>query len=113
MSADDRLFGVTLQVITQPFGEPENPDWFRGHPLWPDALKRGYAPPHNQEGWAEFDLNRGNTPWISEAEAFAMSDISDILYVGRSRGHWILSPYYGLLRWRWRNRAQAPPLRSL
>ena len=32
-----------------------------------------------------------------------MSDISDILYVGRSQGHWVLSPYYSLLRWRWLN----------
>ncbi|HRV96896.1 MAG TPA: radical SAM protein, partial [Anaerolineae bacterium] len=76
---------------------------YPGTPLWPDALARGYIPPPNQDGWAEFDLNRGNTPWISEAEANAMSDISDILYVGRSRGHWLLSPYYSLLRWRWLN----------
>ena len=76
---------------------------YPGTPLWPDALARGYVPPPSQDGWAEFDLNRGNTPWISEAEANAMSDISDILYVGRSRGHWLLSPYYSLLRWRWLN----------
>ena len=76
---------------------------YPGTPLWPDALERGYIPPPNQDGWAEFDLNRGNTPWISEAEANAMSEISDILYVGRSRGHWLLSPYYSLLRWRWLN----------
>jgi len=76
---------------------------YPGTPLWPDALERGYLPPPNQEGWAQFDLNRGNTPWISEEEAFAMCDISDILYVGRSQGHWLLKPYYGLLRWRWRN----------
>jgi radical SAM superfamily enzyme YgiQ (UPF0313 family) len=76
---------------------------YPGTPLWPDALERGYLPPQNQEGWAEFDLNRGNTPWITEEEAYAMCDISDILYVGRSQGHWLLKPYYGLLRWRWRN----------
>ncbi len=76
---------------------------YPGTPLWPDALARGYIPPASQEGWAEFDLNRGNTPWISEAEAKAMCDISDILYVGRSRGHWLLRPYYALLRWRWLN----------
>jgi len=76
---------------------------YPGTPLWPDALARGYIPPENQEGWAEFDLNRGNTPWVSEAEANAMCDISDILYVGRSQGHWILQPYYALLRWRWKN----------
>lgn len=76
---------------------------YPGTPLWPDALARGYRPPDTQEGWARFDLNRGNTPWVSEAEAFAMSDISDILYVGRSRGHWVLTPYYALLRWRWLN----------
>jgi hypothetical protein len=23
--------------------------------------------------------------------------------VGRSRGHWLLKPYYDLLRWRWLN----------
>lgn len=76
---------------------------YPGTPLWPDALARGYVPPDSQAGWAEFDLNRGNTPWVSEAEASAMCDISDILYVGRSRGHWLLSPYYALLRWRWLN----------
>ena len=43
------------------------------------------------------------TPADDSAEANAMSDISDILYVGRSRGHWLLSPYYSLLRWRWLN----------
>jgi anaerobic magnesium-protoporphyrin IX monomethyl ester cyclase len=76
---------------------------YPGTPLWPDALRRGYLPPENQEGWTEFDLNRGNTPWVSEQEANVMCDISDILYVGRSQGHWLLSPYYRLLRWRWLN----------
>ena len=76
---------------------------YPGTPLWPDALARGYLPPDSQAGWAEFDLNRGNTPWVSEARAKAMCDISDILYVGRSQGHWLLSPYYALLRWRWLN----------
>ena len=76
---------------------------YPGTPLWPDALERGYIPPDNQVGWAEFDLNRGNTPWVSEAQANAMSDISNVLYVGRSQGHWLLSPYYSLLRWRWLN----------
>jgi len=76
---------------------------YPGTPLWPDALARGYVPPNNQVGWADFDLNRGNTPWVSEAEATAMTDISNILYVGRSQGHWLLSPYYAMLRWRWLN----------
>ncbi len=76
---------------------------YPGTPLWPDALARGYTPHNTQIGWAEFDLNRGNTPWVSEAEAFAMSDISDILFVGRSRAIWLLQPYYALLRWRWLN----------
>ncbi len=76
---------------------------YPGTPLWPEALKRGYRPPNHQLGWAEFDLNRGNTPWMSEPEANALCEINDILYVGRSRGHWILSPYYKLLRWRWLN----------
>ncbi len=75
---------------------------YPGTPLWPEALKRGYVPPANQEGWCEFDLNRGNTPWVSDAEARVMSEIDDILFVGRSRGHWLLAPYYALLRWRWR-----------
>ena len=65
---------------------------YPGTPLWPDALELAATlPPPNQTGWAEFDLNRGNTPWISETQANAMSDISDILYVGRSQGHWVLS----------------------
>jgi radical SAM superfamily enzyme YgiQ (UPF0313 family) len=76
---------------------------YPGTPLWPDALARGYMPPATQEGWAEFDLNRGNTPWVSEQEASVMCEINDILYVGRSEGHWMLKPYYGLLRWRWMN----------
>ncbi len=76
---------------------------YPGTPLWPDALSRGYIPPETQAGWVDFDLNRGNTPWVSEAEARAMCDISDILYVGRSQGHWILQPYYGRLRRRWLN----------
>ncbi len=76
---------------------------YPGTPLWPAALQRGYRPPGNQAGWAKFDLNRGNTPWVNEVEANAMCDISNILYVGRSQGHWLLSPYYGLLRWRWLN----------
>lgn len=76
---------------------------YPGTPLWPDALAKGYTPPASQEGWAEFDLNRGNTPWVSEAEASAMCEINDILYVGRSQGHWLLKPYYSLLRWRWMN----------
>jgi radical SAM superfamily enzyme YgiQ (UPF0313 family) len=74
---------------------------YPGTPLWPEALKRGYVPPDNQLGWTEFDLNRGNTPWISEEEAQTMCDINDILYVGRSQGHWLLKPYYSLLRRRW------------
>jgi anaerobic magnesium-protoporphyrin IX monomethyl ester cyclase len=76
---------------------------YPGTPLWPEALKRGYVPPPNQEGWCDLDLNRGNTPWVSDAEAQVMSEINDILFVGRSSGHWLLAPYYGLLRWRWRN----------
>jgi radical SAM superfamily enzyme YgiQ (UPF0313 family) len=74
---------------------------YPGTPLWPEALKRGYVPPDNQLGWTEFDLNRGNTPWISEEEAQTMCEINDILYVGRSQGHWLLKPYYALLRRRW------------
>lgn len=76
---------------------------YPGTPLWPEALRRGYVPPPRQEGWCEFDLNRGNTPWMSDSEAQVMSEINDILFVGRSRGHWLLAPYYGLLRWRWRH----------
>jgi anaerobic magnesium-protoporphyrin IX monomethyl ester cyclase len=76
---------------------------YPGTPLWPDALARGFVVPESQEGWCDFDLNRGNTPWVSDAEAQVMSDVNDILFVGRSRGHWILAPYYALLRWRWRN----------
>jgi hypothetical protein len=59
------------------------------------------VPPDSQIGWTEFDLNRGNTPWISEEEAQTMCEINDILYVGRSQSHWVLKPYYGLLRRRW------------
>jgi radical SAM superfamily enzyme YgiQ (UPF0313 family) len=75
---------------------------YPGTPLWPDALARGYVPPASQEGWCDLDLDRGNTPWVSDAEARVMAEINDILFVGRSRGHWLLAPYYGLLRWRWR-----------
>jgi radical SAM superfamily enzyme YgiQ (UPF0313 family) len=75
---------------------------YPGTPLWPEALRRGYVPPANQEGWCAFDLNRGNTPWMSDSEAQVMSEINDILFVGRSSGHWLLRPYYALLRWRWR-----------
>ncbi|MBP8002144.1 MAG: radical SAM protein [Candidatus Promineifilaceae bacterium] len=77
---------------------------YPGTPLWPKALEAGYVPPENQEGWTAFDLNRGNTPWINDAEAQVMCDINDILFVGRSQGHWLLAPYYWLLRWRWQNR---------
>ncbi len=76
---------------------------YPGTPLWGKALESGYVPPKNQAGWVGMDLNRGNTPWVSDAEAQVMSDINDILFVGRSQGHWLLSPYYKLLRWRWRN----------
>ncbi len=76
---------------------------YPGTPLWPDALSRGYVPPSDQIGWAEFDIHKGNTPWVSEGEGRVMSDICDILFVGRSQGHWLLAPYYGLLRWRWRH----------
>lgn len=77
---------------------------YPGTPLWPQALAQGYTPPSDQEGWYDMDLNRGNTPWMNDAEAQVMSDINDILFVGRSKGHWILAPYYALLRWRWRHR---------
>jgi len=76
---------------------------YPGTPLWPDAVARGFVEPASQEGWCNFDLNRGNTPWVSDAEAQVMSEINDILFVGRSKGHWVLAPYYSLLRWRWRN----------
>ncbi len=76
---------------------------YPGTPLWPDALARGYTPPIDQMGWAEFDIHKGNTPWVDEAEGRVMSEICDILFVGRSHGHWLLAPYYGLLRWRWRH----------
>ena len=77
---------------------------YPGTPLWPQALELGYQPPANQEGWCHFDLNRGNTPWMDDAEAQVLCEINDILFVGRSRGHWLLTPYYNLLRWRWRRR---------
>jgi hypothetical protein len=77
---------------------------YPGTPLWPKALEMGYIPPATQEGWCDMDLNRGNTPWVSDAEAQVMSEINDILFVGRSEGHWLLAPYYALLRWRWHNR---------
>jgi radical SAM superfamily enzyme YgiQ (UPF0313 family) len=77
---------------------------YPGTPLWPQALAQGYQPPERQEGWCDFDLNRGNTPWMNDAEAQVMCEINDILFVGRSQGHWLLKPYYNLLRWRWRNR---------
>jgi radical SAM superfamily enzyme YgiQ (UPF0313 family) len=77
---------------------------YPGTPLWPQALEQGYVPPANQAGWCDFDLNRGNTPWMDDAEAQVMSDVNDILFVGRSQGHWILKPYYALLHWRWRHR---------
>ena len=76
---------------------------YPGTPLWPDALAKGFVEPEAQDGWCDFDLNRGNTPWVSDAEAQVMSEINDILFVGRSQGHRILAPYYALLRWRWRN----------
>ncbi|NOX60920.1 MAG: B12-binding domain-containing radical SAM protein [Chloroflexi bacterium] len=75
---------------------------YPGTPLWPDALARGYQPPQSQMGWSEFDIHKGNTPWVDETEGRIMSEICDILFVGRSQGHWLLKPYYGLLRWRWR-----------
>ena len=77
---------------------------YPGTPLWPQALAQGYIPPDNQEGWCDLDLNRGNTPWMDDAEAQVMSAVNDILFVGRSEGHWLLAPYYKLLRWRWHNR---------
>jgi radical SAM superfamily enzyme YgiQ (UPF0313 family) len=77
---------------------------YPGTPLWPQALELGYQPPDNQEGWCNFDLNRGNTPWMDDGEAQVMSDVNDILFVGRSKGAWLLQPYYKLLRWRWHNR---------
>ncbi len=76
---------------------------YPGTPLWGQALESGYIPPDQQEGWCDMDLNRGNTPWVSDAESQVMSDVNDILFVGRSQGHWLLSPYYRLLRWRWHN----------
>lgn len=76
---------------------------YPGTPLWPKALEAGYESPPTQEGWAAFDLNRGNTPWMDDGVARAMCDVNDILFVGRSQGHWLLKPYYGLLRWRWHN----------
>ena len=75
---------------------------YPGTPLWQDALDRGFVPPDHQEGWCNFDLNRGNTPWVSDAESQVLSEINDILFVGRSRGNALLAPYYAMLRWRWR-----------
>ena len=75
---------------------------YPGTPLWQRALEAGYEPPSTQSGWAELDLDRSNTPWMDDAEARAMSSINDVLFVGRSEGHWVLWPYYALLRRRWR-----------
>jgi radical SAM superfamily enzyme YgiQ (UPF0313 family) len=77
---------------------------YPGTPLWQRAVDRGFLEPHDQEGWCNFDLDRANTPWMDDSEARAMCDIAAILFVGRSRGHWLLAPYYALLRWRWRHR---------
>jgi radical SAM superfamily enzyme YgiQ (UPF0313 family) len=77
---------------------------YPGTPLWPVALQHGYSPPKTNEEWATFDLDHSNVPWLDNEYAQNACDIADILWVGRSKGHWLLSPYYGLLRWRWRNR---------
>ncbi len=77
---------------------------YPGTPLWPQALQAGYVAPERQDGWCAFDLDRGNTPWVDDEEARAMCDIADILFVGRSHGHWMLKPYYLWLHWRWRHR---------
>lgn len=76
---------------------------YPGTPLWPDALARGYQPPAAQEGWTEFDIHKGNTPWVDTRRGEVMSDVCNILFVGRSQGHWLLAPYYSLLRWRWQH----------
>jgi anaerobic magnesium-protoporphyrin IX monomethyl ester cyclase len=76
---------------------------YPGTPLWPEALKHGYRAPDTNEEWATFDLDHSNVPWLDNDMAVAMCEIADILWVGRSQGHWVLSPYYALLRWRWRN----------
>ena len=77
---------------------------YPGTPLWSEALQAGFVTPTDQEQWAALDLDRGNTPWVDDAEAQAMCDVNDVLFVGRSQGHRVLAPYYALLRWRWRNR---------
>ena len=77
---------------------------YPGTPLWPTAVERGFVPPPDQDGWSDFDIGSGNTPWIDDAEARTVRDIASILFVGRSRGHWLLAPYYALLHWRWRHR---------
>ena len=77
---------------------------YPGTPLWPTAVDRGFLPPRDQHGWSDVDVGSGTTPWIDDAEARAIRDIASVLFVGRSRGHWLLAPYYGLLRWRWQHR---------
>ncbi|MCC7380751.1 MAG: B12-binding domain-containing radical SAM protein [Deltaproteobacteria bacterium] len=75
---------------------------YPGTPLWENALAAGYVAPSRQEGWAELNLDKANTPWLDDEETRALCDINQILFVGRSRGHWLLKPYYALLRERWR-----------
>ena len=50
---------------------------YPGTPLWPEALAKGFVPPASQEGWCDFDLDRGNTPWMNDGEAQVVR--SDVL----------------------------------
>jgi radical SAM superfamily enzyme YgiQ (UPF0313 family) len=37
---------------------------YPGTPMWPDALRHGFTPPTDLEGWAAFDYYAVTTPWV-------------------------------------------------
>lgn len=37
---------------------------YPGTPMWPEALRHGFSPPTDLEGWAAFDYYAVTTPWV-------------------------------------------------
>jgi anaerobic magnesium-protoporphyrin IX monomethyl ester cyclase len=40
---------------------------YPGTPLWNEAIRHGFKPPGDLDGWSEFDYYAVTTPWVDPA----------------------------------------------
>jgi radical SAM superfamily enzyme YgiQ (UPF0313 family) len=52
---------------------------YPGTPLYSDALRRGFSPPTDLEGWSDFNYYKVNTPWTDEVLEERVRNFTDLI----------------------------------